>query len=239
MQATLRRGVGGIIESVSLLVVVRLLGLWWALALAVVIWGYYNRGKARDLASGLLGIGLVSLVIVLVLNHNLVGQILVACGYSWWRWAGNTEHPNQRFEIWQAGWLEFISLTAIFSANAIWHWPTLLTLIAVYVTSLVIARSFFAAGERAARALAAAWGLIVAECCYIFSVWLVHYVLPGGVLLIPQAAIVITALGYCFGSIYLAHTTSKLSKARLAEYAIIGLCLIVIVIAGTKWSGQI
>jgi hypothetical protein len=132
-----------------------------------------------------------------------------------------------------------MSLTAIFSANAIWHWPALLTLIAVYVTSLVVARSFFAEGERAARALAAAWGLIVAECSYIFSVWLVHYVLPGGVLLVPQAAIVITALGYCFGSIYLAHTSSKLSKARLAEYAIIGLCLIVIVITGTRWSGQI
>lgn len=240
MQAKLMRAAGGLIEGGSLLLVTRWLGLVWALLLVAGILGYhYWRRGLGGLPLALLAIGLISLELVLALNHNLVGQLLVVAGYSWWRWAQQADQPGLRFTIWQAGWLEFISLTAIFSAEAIWHWPVILVLVAVYVTSVAIARSFFAEGERAAQALAAAWGLIVAESSYIFSIWLVHYVLPGGVLLVPQAAVVITALGYCFGSIYLAHTSSKLSKARLAEYAIIGLCLIVIVIAGTKWSGQI
>ncbi len=239
MQEKLIRSSAGLIESASLLLVVRWLGIWWGLALIVGICIYWYWRGMKTASQSLLVLGLVSLAIVLALNHNLVGQLLMVAGYSWWRYGMQGATPSLSFTIWQAGWLEFLSLTAIFSAQAIWHWPVILVLILVYVTSLIIARSFFAETERAARALSAAWGLIVAESSYVFSIWLVHYVLPGGVLLVPQAAVVITALGYCFGSIYLAHTSSKLSRARLAEYAIIGLCLIVIVIAGTKWSGQV
>ncbi len=179
------------------------------------------------------------LVLLLALNTSLVGQIILAIGYGLWRLGRSHYASSASFQVWQAGWLQFSALAAAFGAEAIWHWPVVLVLAMVYLASLVIARAFFSGGERAVGALAAAWGLIVVEASLLFSVWLVQYVLPKGVLLVPQPAVVITVLGYCFGSIYMAHSRSRLSRARLAEYAIIGLCLVVIVIAGTRWSGAI
>ncbi|HSX14485.1 MAG TPA: hypothetical protein VLE72_01055 [Candidatus Saccharimonadales bacterium] len=235
---SLRRFLIATAEGASILALGRLFSVWWALALVVGLWLYWRQSLDLEHQS-LFAIGLVSLALVLSLNHNLIGQLIILAGYVWWRSGLLADQTTTHFDIWQAAWLEFISISAIFSAEAIWHWPLTLVLVSAYVSSVIIAYSFFGEGERATRALSAAWGLIVAESSYVFSIWLVHYVLPGNILLIPQAAVVLTALGYCFGSIYLAHTSSKLSKARLAEYAIIGLCLIVIVIAGTKWSGSV
>jgi hypothetical protein len=228
----------GAAEGLVLIGLVRWLGLWWALA-AALLWFYYWRRNLPAEQQPLYAIGLGSLTVLLALNSHLNGQLLLVVGHASWRYYQAAGSDSPRFPILSAGWLQFISLAAIFTAEAVWHWPIIIVLILGYLTSITIALNFFAAGERAVRALAAAWGLIVAEASFVFSVWLVQYVMPKGILLIPQSAVVITALGYCFGSIYLAHNTSKLSRARLAEYAIIGLCLIVIVIAGTKWNGSI
>lgn len=227
-----------IVEASLLLIVIRWVNLWWALPLAALIWWYQAR-KTERWDQAVLGIALGSLVVVLALNANLLGQVLVVISYGWWQMGRHFYAKNQNFQVWQAGWLEFLALSAAFSAEAIWHWPVVLVLVVVYVSSIAVARGFFSNGERAVRALALAWGLIVAEASFIFSIWLVQYVLPGSLLLVPQPAVVITALGYCFGSIYLAHASSRLSKARLAEYAIIGLCLVAIVVAGTHWNGSI
>lgn len=237
MEHLKRLGVGAI-EGAAILLAVRWHGIWLGLMAAAVVW-WLARQRHNAPDAVVFGLGLASLAIVLAINLNWVGQIIILAGYLWWRY-GLLEHKRTlKFAIFEAAWLEFMALAAVFSAQAIWHWPLIVVLVSVYLASVVVARSFFGPEERATNALAAAWGLIVAECSYVFSIWLVSYVLFGDVLLIPQAAVVITALGYCFGSIYLAHSSSKLSKARLAEYAIIGLCLIVIVIAGSKWSGGI
>lgn len=228
----------GTIEAGILATLIRWVNLWWALPVALLIWWYHSRRLAYN-EQVLLVLALVSTVIVLALNGNLLGQILVVLSYGLWRLGVAFYAKTQNFQVWQAGWLEFLALSAVFGAEAIWHWPVILVLIAVYLASIAIARAFLASRERAARALATAWGLIVAEASFVFSIWLVQYVLPHDLFLIPQPAVVITALGYCFGSIYLAHASSRLSKARLAEYAIIGLCLVTIVIAGTRWNGSI
>lgn len=228
----------GLVEASALLILIRWANLGWALALAVVIWWYRSRNQ-DSLTRGLYGIALASLVVLLALNPNWVGQVILAVSYGLWTWGRYYYNGRANFQIWQAGWLEFVALSAAFSAEAIWHWPVVLVLVLVYISSLAVARAFFTGGERAVGALAAAWGLIVVEASLLFSVWLVQYVLPRDILLVPQPAVVITVLGYCFGSIYLAHSGSRLSRARLAEYAIIGLCLVVIVIAGTHWSGAL
>jgi hypothetical protein len=67
----------------------------------------------------------------------------------------------------------------------------------------------------------------------------VQYILLNGWVIVPQAAIVLTALGYCLGGIYVSHRRSQLSRSRLVEYLMIGLVLLAIVIAGTKWNGVI
>ena len=228
----------GLVEPAALLALVRWVNLWWALVLAAALWWYHARAEDR-LTRGLFAIALISLTLLFALNTSLVGQILLAASYGAWFLGRKHYAKTANFQVWQAGWLEFIALSAAFSAEAIWHWSVVIVLAAVYAASLGIAHAFFAGGERAVGALATAWGLIVVEASLLFSIWLVQYVLPKDILLVPQPAVVITVLGYCFGSIYVAHSGSRLSRARLAEYAIIGLCLVMIVIAGTHWSGAI
>lgn len=228
----------GLIEGMAIVAIIHWLNSWWAWPLAFALWWYHSR-SAQPTVRAAWVIALASLVVILSINTNIVGQSLVVVSFGLWQLGQKFFHKGAGFQVLQAGWLGFISLTAAFSAEAIWHWPVVVVLALVYLASLAIALEFFSGGERAVRALAAAWGLIVVEASLVFSVWLVNYVLPRNLLLVPQPAVVITALGYCFGSIYLAHSASKLSKARLAEYAIIGLCLVIIVIAGTLWNGTI
>ena len=83
------------------------------------------------------------------------------------------------------------------------------------------------------------WALIAAECAWVFWLWLVNYVIFNGFLIVPQAALVLTALGYCLAGIYTSHRRSQLSRARLVEYLMIALIMLVVVIAGTKWNGVI
>jgi uncharacterized membrane protein YdfJ with MMPL/SSD domain len=103
------------------------------------------------------------------------------------------------------------------------------------VTRFVLA----AYDDAAVSVLAVTWGLIAAECGWVFSLWQVQYILLNGWFIVPQAAIVLTALGYCLGGIYISHRRSELSRSRLLEYLMIGLALLAIVIAGTKWNGVI
>ena len=229
----------GAVEGAVILALIHWVGAWAAWLTIAVIWWLHTRTAESAIERATWAIALASLVVVATINGNIIGQAIVVAGYALWQFGKQYYPKSTQFQVAQAGWLEFMALMATFGAEAVWRWPVALILIMVYAASLAIALDFFTDGGRAVRALAATWGLIVTEASLVFSIWLVNYVLPHGVLLIPQPAVVITAIGYCFGSIYLAHAGSKLSKGRLAEYAIIGLCLVVIVIAGTRWSGAI
>jgi hypothetical protein len=135
---------------------------------------------------------------------------------------------------------QFVALSGIFLASAFWHWQSAVVLPLVWLTSYVAADGLLRGrAERARPVLAAAWALVASECGWILWTWTISYILFKGYVLIPQAAVVVTALGYCFGGIYLAHLSNRLNRGRLIEYLMIGLLLIAIVIYGTKWSGVI
>ncbi len=135
---------------------------------------------------------------------------------------------------------QFLALDALFMAASVWHWPTLAIVVLTWgISWLVATRALSDYSDRAATALAATWALVAAECAWVFSLWLVNYIVLGGILIVPQAAVVLSALGYCMGGIYASHRASQLSRNRLVEYLLIGLFLLAIVIAGTKWNGII
>jgi hypothetical protein len=94
-------------------------------------------------------------------------------------------------------------------------------------------------GERAAGVMAATWGVVAVEIAWVLELWLFTYTSSGGYLLVPQPALILSALAYCFGSIYLSQRQGSLSRGRLTEYLLIGLILIAIVITGTPWRGSI
>ena len=212
-------------------------GLAWSALVALRLW----QASDRQSILSRLGIELIlglSLVILVMLNRLWPTEILLGAVYLAWRLSGDRP-DNLKLRLWRLGTAFFVALAAIFTATAIWRWPALVVVALAWLVSWLVARELLAPGERGAAALAAAWALIVAEIAYLFAIWLVSYILPGGSLIVPQAAIVLVALGYCFMSIYIAHINAKLSRSRLAEYVIIGLCLLIIVMAGTKWNGAI
>lgn len=175
------------------------------------------------------------LLLAPVLPTVLIIAVLGGAWLSWLRLAPSQWHPPI-----VALTNQFLSLWAIFLAAAIWRLPDLVVLVAVWVVSYFISRQMLERlGEKTARLLAAAWALTCAQAAWLFVIWLVNYTLIGGWLIVPQPAVVLTALGYCFGGIYLAHLRSQLSRTRLTEYLLIGLSLMMIVIAGTKWNGSV
>ena len=93
--------------------------------------------------------------------------------------------------------------------------------------------------EPARRVLTLVWGLIVLQISWLLWHWLIVYSLFNGRILIPQAPLVISILGYSLGSIYLDHTQKKLRKRRLAEYLLMGFVLLGVIIVGTKWDTRL
>lgn len=182
----------------------------------------------------------LSVAVLVALLPKFATQIVLGLGLM----AGLSIHQsrarNLQDDLATAGITQFLSTWAIFLGTAIWHWPVTLVLVLVWLSSYTVAAGLMGQREERAKfALAAAWALIAAECAWIFAIWLVNYIVAFGYGVIPQAAVVLTALGYVFGGIYLSHLESKLSRARLIEYLTIGLVLIIIVITGTKWNGAI
>jgi hypothetical protein len=94
-------------------------------------------------------------------------------------------------------------------------------------------------GDRTAGVMAATWGVIAVEVAWVLLLWLFVYTIGGGYILVPQPALILTAMAYCFGSIYVSQREGTLSRGRLGEYLVIGLVLIGIVVVGTSWRGSI
>lgn len=187
-----------------------------------------------------LWLGALASVIIATLNPNRLSQVCLIALYGGWRWWLIKHSSSKKISMLAAAVTQGLVLWAVFLAAAVWHWPTLVVLALVWASGWLIARRMLSQeGDRAAGVLALSWALIVAECSWVFSLWLVNYIIFGGFLIVPQSALVITALGYCFAGIYSSHRRSQLSRSRLIEYLMIGLIILVIVIAGTKWNGVI
>lgn len=134
--------------------------------------------------------------------------------------------------------MQFISLSAIFSAAQVWRWPAAMVMAFVWGSAWLIARAFLTSmNDKQVGLLAGVWALVVAELSWIMSWWMIAYLSPGAYLIIPQAALLITGLGYVLGGIYRLHRTSQLSRNRLVEYLVVAGFLLAIVLAGTRWNG--
>lgn len=219
-------------------------GAIWGLAAAALATsaGVYRfwRGDERKLTLAARLIFGVSFALLLLLSANLHFAVGLAVAYG----IVMLKLLNPReLEHWRpiaSGVLQFVSLWAIFLAAAVWQWPSVLILIFTWVSAYVTACWYIDVHEeRAGRLLAGTWALIASQTAWVFSIWLVNYILVGGRLIVPQAALVITALGYVFSGIFASHKKSQLGRWRLAEYLLIGLLLILIVAVGTRWTATI
>lgn|GEM_PF-886166 len=237
------------------LVVARHSGLWWCAAMVVVGaegWGLARRMPAtrrRELVFARLPVAVagVAVAVIIALESRLVSQFLTACTYvplRWWwtagaaREAGDGELVSHR--LWRLLAVQALVFEAVFLAAAIVRLPAWLVLVVVwggvYGTTYSVLSGW---KERSTAVLAATWALVAAEVSWVLQLWLFTYTTAGGYVLVPQPALILTALGYCFGSVYWSQRQGNLSRGRLTEYLLIGLILIVIVAVGTSWRGSI
>ena len=208
---------------------------------AVTLWPVRGRlsaeivwAQATQLIMG------ASVVIIIALMPKALSQLAVMLLYAAWRIWHDRLVVDTDAGLVKLLLLQLAAFEALFLMAAIWQTPrpVLLVLVwlAVYITSY---QALTARRERGAGVLAAAWALTATEASWIFLTWLVSYVTPGQYLIVPQPTLVLTALAYCFGSIYSAQRSGQLNRGRLTEYLLIGFVLLAIVIAGTTWRGTL
>jgi hypothetical protein len=231
---------------------------WWPTAAAVVVvaveWWQLLRpalpaGRRREFVVGRFTAVMVgvSVAVIISLESRLVSQILTAVVYAgirwWWalgavRGAGNGEPLSTG--LWRLLVAQALLFEAVFLAAAILKpdaWAVLLLVWGGVYGSVYSVLSGW--GERGAGVLAATWALVAAEVTWVLQLWLFTYTTAGGYVLVPQPALILTALAYCFGSVYWSQRQGNLSRGRLTEYLLIGLIMIVIVAVGTSWRGSI
>lgn len=236
-----------LVEAGALFGVARLHGWWTLAALGVVlievvgVWQTEHGLPVDKLMERIPAMVMgASVAVVITITPREAAQFVVALAFGVWRWWWNPKGVNGNLGLANLLAVETVAFWAIFLMSAEWRtyeWLILaLVWAAAYVPVIAVLRQ---RGERMASVLAAAWALVAAEISWVLVRWLFVYVMPQGYLLIPQAAVVLAAMGYVFGSIYMAQRDGKLSRSRLTEYVLIGLILIAIVITGTPWRGSL
>jgi hypothetical protein len=183
-----------------------------------------------------------AIAMVITTSPRFVTQAVVTVLYVGWRtwWSGESKVKNSKFDLPNLLLVLAVLYEALFLMAAVpaFKMSPWLVLGLVWLTSYAAVEAVLARrGERMARVMAASWALLCAEITWVLLIWLFTYTLTGGYLLVPQPALVLTALAYCFGSIYVSQRAGKLSRGRLTEYLLIGLILIAVVITGTSWKG--
>ena len=209
-----------------------------------ITWFYGDRSWDALLAGSPSAIIGLSVAILVGLSKQPLGEavfpvstqlILTGLYAAWLIWLRQLRHRRQA-SVWATSVQQFAAITAIFLAAAFWHWPEAFVIAlvwgSIFVTTLWYLR---AAGERAAAILASAWALVASELAWVLFAWQVIYI--RGALILPQAALVMLGVGYCFASIHASHSQKRLSRRRLIEYVAISGVLLAIVITGTRWNG--
>jgi hypothetical protein len=219
-------------------------GLVWVAVCVVVVAALWP--ERHQLSWAAVGRRLLPLVIgasfalLIALSPKAITQMAAtACYGLWlaWRSARPVAEPVAFGELLA---IQALALEALFLMAAIWHTPRPVVMALVWGVLFATSYQALAArGDRAAKTLAAAWAMVAMQVSWVLLTWLFSYITLGSYLIVPQPALVLTALAYCFGSIYVAQRRGQLGRARFAEYLLITFVLIWIVLAGTNWRGTL
>jgi hypothetical protein len=234
-------------EAVVVLLLALHHGLWPLAALFVAVFelrGLIGKDTKQmpELAMdrALMVLAGLSATLIIAVTPRLVTQVLFAALYGLWRATISREKVESRFGLINLLITQVALLEAVFLMAAVWQTTEWIIIALVWAASFVAVYSVLSRRhEPGAGVMASVWALVCAEISWVLIRWLFVYILPGGYLLVPQPVVVLGALAYCFGSIYVAQRRGSLSRGRLTEYLLIGLILIAIVITGTPWRGSL
>jgi hypothetical protein len=218
------------------------LGLWPLAALVVAGFELVPQlagGREPEARVPAIIVG-ASTALIIALLPKAISQVVVAILYIGWRVWQDRAHSQLTPVLANLLIVEAVGFEAIFLAAAVRHWATPIILALVWLVAYVpVYLVLNSRRERAAAVLAAAWAMVAAELAWVFMTWLVSYIAQASYVIIPQPALILTTLAYCFGSIYFAQRQNKLNRARLTEYLLIAVILLAVVIAGTPWRGSV
>lgn len=180
----------------------------------------------------------VAVAVIISLVPKALSQLALAAGYGLWRYLQSHIKADQPVALSNLLVVQAVLFEAIFLAAGVWHLSSLVVLILVWPAAYVpVVTLLGSRREPAAGLLAAAWALVAVEVSWVCLIWLVSYVVPNSYLIVPQPALILTTMAYSFGSIYTTQRHGHLTRTRLAEYLLIGLVILAIVVAGTPWRG--
>ena len=227
---------------------------WWWLALVLItaielrrIWtAEEQQGPKRTPQLAALWAALPSLVVGLSATLIIASvprqatQLAIAALYAGWLIWLALEPRKAPTKFIQLLVVQAVMFEAIFLMAAIWQIPSPIILIMVWTGAyFTVYATLIQRGDLSARVIAATWGVIATEISWILLMWLITYTMHGGYVLVPQPALILTALAYIFGSILASSRQGNLSRARLSEYSVIGFVLVMIVVLGTSWRGNV
>lgn len=182
----------------------------------------------------------LSVVVIVAVSPRLVTQAVAAGLYAAWQIWWSAQRQAGREPLASLLLVQVAVFEAVFLMAAVWRTPSWIILILVWLGAyLSVYAALVRRGERSAGVMAATWAVIAVEVAWVLLLWLFVYTIGGGYILVPQPALILTAMAYCFGSIYQSQRQGMLSRGRLAEYLVIGLILIAIVVIGTSWHGSL
>lgn len=223
---------------------------WWLAAVVVVVIELKGLRRGSDAAAlwerlpGLI-VGL-SVVLIITLSPRLATQVGAAVLYAVWLAWREREPAAASTSLVHLLIVQAVMFEAIFLMAAIWHTPSGASLPAWFILGLVWAGAYLSVyaaltrrGDRSAGVMAATWAVIATEVSWVLMLWLITYTMRGGYVLVPQPALILTALAYIFGSIVASSRQGNLSRSRLGEYIVIAAVLVMIVVLGTSWRGNI
>lgn len=174
---------------------------------------------------------------MVLFNDDLVLQSVVAISYGGWLFFLEPLKSKPGIAL-QAGICQASGLTMLFLLGR--SIPELLVIGGSWIVALVAAEHFLSPYEDVSSSIITlGWGLLVAEFSWLMWRWLIVYSLFNGRVLLPQAPLVITIVGYVLGGMYLDHRNRKLKKRRLLEYVLISFGLLLVIIFGTKWDTRL
>ncbi len=120
-----------------------------------------------------------------------------------------------------------------------WHWPVVLVMVLLWLVSYVVSLFWILEYSKSPQVLAGLWAFLVVELFWVVSRWLILYTVPHTPILISQIGLIVTALAYCWGGIYIHHKNKTLKRSLVFEYIVVASVVFLILVALSKWSVSI
>ena len=212
------------IHFVQLAVAVVLLSKWRMFAVKPRFWPANIRANAVDIIIG------ISTLVFMTHTSNTNLQLLFTFLYIGWQLLLKPSRTVVGVSL-QALVGQMYGLTALFIG-----WPdapAIVLIVGGWSVCYLVSRHYFTSyDEPYAPLYSHTWAYFAAALLWLSSHWLIFYSV------VAQPALLLTAIGFGFGSLYYLHETDRLSVFYRREIVIMMVFVILIVLIASDWGDK-